>query len=250
MAIAFLMQIGANMLNEYFDWRRGEDNAESLGIGGIIVSGEVTPAAVLRTAIIGYALSLALGLILVAYRGDLLLIMGLLAILGGFMYTGGPRPVSSTPLGELMVMAIMGPLEVLSITFAASGTMPPVAWLVSIPVGISVATILLANNLRDHIKDAQHGRRTIPIVLGVTGGFRVLIAMLLVILGWITGAVIMGQLPIPTLLIWLALPLGIKTYRTLGQPQSLPRAVPIMGRLHLAFGFLLTVGILWGGPWR
>lgn len=250
LVIAFIMQIGANMLNEYFDWRRGEDNAESLGIGGIIVSGEVKPGAVLRTAIIGYTLSLLLGLILVVYRGELLLIMGLLAILGGFMYTSGPRPVSSTPFGELVVAAIMGPLEVLSTTFAASGSMPREAWIISVPVGISVATILLANNLRDHRKDAQHGRRTIPIVFGVIGGFRVLSGMLLVILGWITGAVILRQLPPPTLLVWVAVPLGIKTYRTLVKPQSLPRAVPIMGRLHLAFGLLLTVGLLWGGIWR
>lgn len=244
------MQIGANMLNEYFDWRRGEDNIESLGIGGIIVSGEVKPSVVLRTAIIGYALSLLLGLMLVAYRGELLLVMGLLAILGGFLYTGGPRPVSSTPLGELMVMMIMGPLEIWSTMFATSGTMTPEAWIISIPVGLSVASILLANNLRDHAKDARHGRHTLPIVLGVAGGFRVLIGILLVILGWITGAVLLRQLPLPTLLIWLALPIGMQTYRKLRQPEFLDRAVPVMGRLHLAFGFLLTIGIILGGPTR
>lgn len=245
--IAFIMQIGANMLNEYFDWRRGEDNVESLGIGGIIVSGEVKPESVLRAAIAGYLLALILGLILVAYRGELLLVMGLLAILGGFLYTSGPHPVSSTPFGEIMVMVIMGPLEVLATTLASSGTMPLAAWIISLPVGLSVATILLANNLRDHVKDARHGRRTIPIVLGVTGGFRVLVAMLLVILLWTTGAALSGQLPFAVLLIWLALPIGINTVQKLQKPGFLPRAVPIMGRLHLAFGFLLTVGILWGG---
>ncbi|MCL5972483.1 MAG: 1,4-dihydroxy-2-naphthoate octaprenyltransferase [Firmicutes bacterium] len=245
MAIAFIMQIAANMLNEYFDWNRGEDNAESLGIGGIIVSGEVTPQAVLRGALLLYAIALILGLVLVWFRGYILLIIGILAILGGFLYTGGPYPISATPFGELMVLTIMGPLEVLGTTYAAAGEMTATAWIVSWPVGISVATILLANNLRDHVKDAQHGRRTIPIILGVNGGFKVLKLMVLIILLWITGAVILKALPLAMLVIWAALPLAILTVRQLQAPHALRRAVPIVGRLHLIFGALITVGILW-----
>ncbi|MHB1955600.1 MAG: 1,4-dihydroxy-2-naphthoate octaprenyltransferase [Sulfobacillus sp.] len=247
LAIAFIMQIAANMLNEYFDWRRGEDNIESLGIGGIIVTGEVKPQTVLRAALLSYAVALVLGLLLVWFRGYILLVIGLLAILGGFLYTAGPHPVSATPFGEIMVLAIMGPLEVLGTTYAASGQMTPLAWIISWPVGISVATILLANNLRDRIKDAQHGRRTIPIVFGVNGGFRVFGGMIMTIVLWITGAVALGALPAPLLIVWLALPVAFATLRQLQAPHALRKAVPIVGRLHLILGTLLTVGILWSG---
>lgn len=243
--IALIMQIGANMLNEYFDYKRGLDDHESLGIGGIIVTGEVRPETVWYSALIIYAIALVLGLILVAFRGPILLAMGLMGIIAGFLYTGTSHPISSTPFGEVLVTIIMGPIEVLSTQFAAGDIMTRQGVLLSIPVGISVATILLANNLRDYVKDRNHGRRTLPIVLGQQGGYFALNIMIAIILGWITVMVFFGSLPLSALLVWLALPLVVKSLSALHKPDVLPKAVPLIGRIHVLIGILLTVGILW-----
>ncbi|MCY0880907.1 MAG: UbiA family prenyltransferase [Firmicutes bacterium] len=242
--IAFLLQIGANMLNEYFDYRRGLDDIHSMGIGGIIVSGEVSAPSVLRTAIATYAIAFVLGILLVIYRGPILLFMGLGGIIAGFLYTGGPWPISSTPFGEVFVALIMGPLEVLATQVAADGFITTTAWVVSWPVGISVATILLANNLRDRVKDAQHHRRTLPIVFGWKAGYWILWSMVLSIFIWVSAAVFLKYLPVTALLTWLALPLAVVSLKKLYNPQNLKLAVPITGRLHMVTGILLSLGLL------
>ncbi|AUW94192.1 MAG: 1,4-dihydroxy-2-naphthoate octaprenyltransferase [Sulfobacillus thermotolerans] len=243
--IAFSMQIGVNMLNEYFDYRRGLDDHESLGIGGIIVTGEVKPRTVWHAGLLTYALALILGLILVYYRGPLLLVMGLLGIIAGFLYTSGPYPISSTPFGELLVALIMGPIEVLATQFASAGVITPVAELISWPVGISVATILIANNLRDLEKDRRHGRHTLPIVFGAKRGLLILISMIAIVLLWITVMAFTGLLPYSVLIIWLSLPVIIANLKKLSSGQAWGKAVPITGRIHVIIGVLLAIGILW-----
>lgn len=242
--IGFLMQIGANMLNEYHDFVQGLDTSESLGIGGIIVSGEVPAPAVRRWAVSLYAAALALGLILVIFRSPWLLLMGVLAIAAGFLYAGGPFPISATPFGEIFVFIIMGPLEVTATELAAGGRITPMAWMASIPVGLMVASILLGNNLRDRVKDGQHGRRTIPVLLGHAKGFLAISLVVALAFATILMAAITHRLPLTALLAWAALPLAVAGLRQLNGPEGLKKAVPLMGRLHVALGLLLALGIL------
>lgn len=242
--IGFLMQIGANMLNEYHDYVNGLDTEESLGIGGIIVSGEVSAPAVRRWALGLYTLALILGLLLVVFRNPWLLLMGALAIGAGFLYAGGPSPISATPLGEFFVFIIMGPLEITATQLATAGQITPMAWLASIPVGFLVAGILLGNNLRDRMKDAEHGRRTVPVVLGSHGGYLVLAADVLAAFLAVLIFCLSGRLPLPALIVWAASPLAILTLRSLSHSDGLKKAVPLMGRLHIVMGILLAIGIL------
>jgi len=242
--IGFLMQIGANMLNEYFDYVKGLDTEESLGIGGIIVSGEVRPKVVWHWAIGLYVTALILGLILVIFRDPWLLLMGALAIGAGFLYAGGPFPISATPFGEFFVFMIMGPLEITATELAAGGRITPMAWMASVPVGFLVASILLSNNLRDRIKDGNHGRRTIPVVLGPKQGLYVLTAAVMAAFVTILIAVLTHHLPWGTLLAWLALPLAVRTLQQFTRTEGLKKAVSLTGRLHIVMGLLLAIGIL------
>lgn len=242
--IGFLMQIGANMLNEYYDYVNGLDTNESLGIGGIIVSGEVPAKTVLGWAVGLYAAALVLGLLLVIFRDPWLLLMGFLAIGAGFLYAGGPFPISATPFGEFFVFMIMGPLEITATELAAGGRITPMAWITSIPVGFLVAAILLGNNLRDRVKDGEHGRRTIPVVLGHDRAFIVITAVVLAAYAAVLAAVLSHHLPATTLLVWIALPWAIMTLRKLHRQEGLKVAVPLMGRLHIVMGLLLAIGLL------
>lgn len=242
--IGFLMQIGANMLNEYYDFVKGLDTEESLGIGGIIVSGHVAPKTVQRWAIALYLLALLLGLLLVVFRDPWLLLMGLLAILAGFLYAGGPVPISATPFGEIFVFLIMGPLEITATELAAGGHITPMAWIASIPVGFLVSGILLGNNLRDRVKDGQHGRHTIPVVMGHERGFYVITAVVAAAFFAVLVSVLTRHLPWTALVVWAAVPLAVVTLRRLHNPDGLKQAVPLMGRLHVIVGLLLAIGLL------
>lgn len=243
-AIGFLMQIGANMLNEYYDFVKGLDTEESLGIGGIIVAGEVPAPTVRRWAIALYATALVLGLLLVIFRDPWLLLMGLLAIGAGFLYAGGPFPISATPFGEAFVFMIMGPLEITATELAAGGQITPMAWIASVPVGFLVAGILLGNNLRDRVKDGQFGRRTIPVVLGHQKGFAVISAVVASAFLAVIAAVLNHRMPWGSLVVLTALPLAWSTLKQMQRPDGLKKAVPLMGRLHVIVGLLLAIGIL------
>lgn len=243
--VALLLQIATNMANEVADFHRGIDAADSVGIAGSLVHGRLTPAALRRWAIGTYVLAFGLGLVLVWLRGPVLLALGVAGILAGYLYNAGPRPLSATAFGELIVFLVMGPIEVLASELAAGGRVTGSGIAASVTVGFMVAAILLANNLRDREKDAARGRRTLAIRLGPAHGETAL--SLLVAAGtlWPLAALVAGWLPLWAALPVLALPWGLSQIRRLRGP-ALRRGVLVMGRIHLVAGLLLAAGLAFG----
>jgi 1,4-dihydroxy-2-naphthoate octaprenyltransferase len=242
--VALLMQIATNALNEYGDYRHRVDTVPSAGFAGIIVSGEVRASEVLYTAAACYALAFALGIALVFERGVGLLLLGIVAILAGVLYSEGPVPVSSTPFGEVLVGTIMGPIEVVSANLAASGSTSTLAFVYSVPVGLMVTSILLANNLRDVDKDREHGRRTIAVLVGRRRGSLLLLCLVAAAFLWSVPAYLLYSAPISVFLLWLALPVAVKACSELMQGKAWEKSVTVIARLHVLVGLLLTVSLL------
>lgn len=237
--VALLLQIGTNMANELFDYRRGLDRPGAVGIAGVLVSGRMRPRTLGFLTAGVYALAVLLGAALAAARGPLLLLVGLLAAALSLAYSAGPRPVAATPFGEALVFLLMGPLEVGVAEVAAGGRLTAAALWASLPVGLTVAAILLANNTRDLEKDRDHGRRTLAILLGRERAARLLEGLLL-------GAPLLalpmaagGLLPASSLLALLALPLALRLRKRL----FLGNPVPPAGAFHLVSGLLLAAGL-------
>lgn len=243
LAVASLMQVATNGLNEYGDFVREVDTAPSPGIAGVLVSGELRAREVLAVAVGCYLVAFALGLLLVLERGLLLLGLGSAAIAAGVAYSEGPIPISSTPFGEILVGAIMGPIEVVSTDIAASGGTSPLALVFSVPVALMVTSILLTNNLRDVEKDREHGRRTLAVLVGRSAGTKVLLGLILAAFLWSLPTAVAYSRP-SVLIVWLALPVAVRTYRTLASGRAWPRSVPMVARLHILVGLLLSVSIL------
>lgn len=244
--VGLLIQAGTNMANEHADWVRGVDTPESIGIAGVLVTGEVSAPSVRRAAAGTYALALALGLVLVALRGPLLLVLGLASMAVSILYSAGPRPISATALGEAVVLVVMGPLEVLVSEYAAAGRLTVEALAASLPVACMVALILLANNVRDRDGDARRGRRTLPIVVGPRATRWVVDGLLAAALGGTVLLVLLGLVPPPVLVILLAVPRAVTLAREILGPHPGARIVPEAAHLHLLLGVLLGAGLLAG----
>lgn len=242
--VALLMQMATNALNEYGDYRHAVDTVPSVGFAGIIVRGEVGASEVLYTAVACYALSFVLGILLVLERGLGLLVLGALAILAGVAYSEGPRPVSSTPFGEVLVGIVMGPIEVVSACLAASGKVTTLALAYSVPVGLMVTSILLANNLRDVDKDREHGRRTIAVLVGRARGTGLLLGLIAATFAWSIFALTALSAPVAVLLLWLALPVAAKGCSDLLKGKAWDKSVTIVARIHVLVGLLLAVSLL------
>lgn len=243
---AVLIQAATNMLNEYFDYQRGLDNHESVGIAGSIVRGDLSAEAVKRGAIIALTGALIFGLYLVVVVSPWLLAVGAISVLGAYVYSGGPRAVAWTPFGEAEVFVLMGLLLVGLGYYVHTEEVTASVVIAALPVSCLVAAILLGNNIRDMEGDEAKGRRTLPIVWGRYGGIAILMALLFGSYVMLVIAVLAGAAPWLALLAFASLPLAppiIRRFRATTIPVALHPAVKGIARLHLVQGSLYALGV-------
>jgi 1,4-dihydroxy-2-naphthoate polyprenyltransferase len=246
---SMLIQIATNMFNEYYDYKRGLDTTETVGIAGTIVHGLTSPTAVFAAAAGCFAVALALGIWIVSLTHPLVFLVGIICALAGYLYTGGPRPIAYTPLGELEVFMFMGPIMVGLSYFIQAGTVSPSALWASGLVACMVAAILLANNVRDMEPDARSGRSTLPILVGKRSA--VAIYSLLLTGAYVATATAIGILRLPptAAITFLSVPPAIKLARALGELEGQTTLNPVVrgtAALHARSGLLLALGVALG----
>ena len=126
----------------------------------------MSPQLVLRLAIAFYIVAALLGIFLAVNTSFWLLPVGLVCMAVGYLYTGGPFPISWTPFGELFSGVFMGMFIIVIAFFIQTGNIQSYAIWLSIPIVITIGLINMANNIRDRVKDKASGRKTLPILLG------------------------------------------------------------------------------------
>ncbi|WP_110114229.1 1,4-dihydroxy-2-naphthoate polyprenyltransferase [Bacillus sp. CGMCC 1.16541] len=241
-----LIQAATNMFNEYYDYKRGLDTAESVGIGGAIVRDGFKPSTVLNLALGCYGLALLLGVYICMNTSWWLAAVGLVCMAAGYFYTGGPLPIAYTPFGELAAGLFMGLTIILISFFIQTNTVTMESILVSIPIAILVGAILLANNIRDLDGDKEFGRKTIAILLGRTGAIYLLASMFIVSYVWVIGLVLVGYASAWIFLVFLSIPKPIKAIKGfIGKtvPLQMMPAMKATAQTNTIFGFLLSIGL-------
>lgn len=248
MLIATLMlQAATNMFNEYYDFARGLDNENSVGIGGAIVRNGVTPKTVLTLALVLYTIAGIIGIWICSQTSWWLLAVGGAAMLVGYLYTGGPYPIAYTPLGELFSGVVMGFLIVIIAYFIQTGTVSADAAFLAVPSTLLVAAIMMSNNIRDIVGDAASGRRTLAILVGRPAAVNILMSFFLLSYIWIVGLIIFNGLTPWTLLVFLSAPKAIsvvKTFKRFTEPLEVMPAMKATGITNTLFAFLLGIGLL------
>ena len=165
---AILIQIGTNFANDYFDFVKGADNDDRVGPARATQSGLISPTAMKNAFIITFALVVPIILYL-AYRGGWpLIILGLVSILSGILYTGGPKPLGYIGLGDLFVLIFFGPVAVAGTEYVQSLQISSPAILAGCASGLISTAILVVNNLRDKEGDAKVGKNTLAVRFGAT----------------------------------------------------------------------------------
>src|SRR5438105_4915126 len=119
---ALLIQIGTNFANDVFDFRRGADTAERLGPLRATQAGLISPQQMLKAAYITFGLALLIGLYLVILGGWPILLIGVVCLLAGVLYTGGPWPFGYHSLGDLVCFVCFGVLAVLGTAYIQTHT--------------------------------------------------------------------------------------------------------------------------------
>ncbi|RIN23144.1 1,4-dihydroxy-2-naphthoate polyprenyltransferase [Staphylococcus succinus] len=242
-----LIQAATNMFNEYYDFKKGLDDHTSVGIGGAIVRNGMSPKLVMNLAIAFYIIAAILGIFIASQSSFWLLPIGLVCMAVGYLYTGGPFPISWTPFGELFSGVFMGMFIIMIAFFIQTNNLQSLAFWVSLPIVITIALINMGNNIRDRVKDKESGRKTLPILIGKNNsvrflGFMYIVAYLLVI--YIAFFQPGGS--IFYLLALLSAPMAIKAVRRFKRndtPQTMMPAMAATGKTNTFFGVLFALGI-------
>lgn len=246
---SMLIQSATNMFNEYFDYRRGLDTEEMVGIAGTIVRDGIRPSTVLFFGWASIIAALLLGVYICASTSWYIALVGVASVAVGYFYSGGPIPLAYTPFGELAASIAMGPVIVLISFFIQTGFVTRQATIVSIPIGLLIGAILLGNNIRDMEQDKVGGRRTIAILLGRERGRILFGAVFLATYLCILILVAINALTPFALVVLITVPTAIyvtRLYYKFSEPAKLHAAVKGTSVLLFRFGLLLFAAMVLG----
>ncbi|CAA9444361.1 MAG: 1,4-dihydroxy-2-naphthoate polyprenyltransferase [uncultured Rubrobacteraceae bacterium] len=247
-----LFQAGTNAINDYFDFVRGVDEDDPYsGSSGVLTKGLLRPSEVFVYGVGLFGAGTLLGIVLLYYRGLPMLLIGVAGLLGGYLYTGGPKGYKYLALGEVLVFVLMGPLSVVGTYLALTGEVSLAVLLASLPVGSLVAAIMAINNHRDAASDRGVGVKTLSNVIGFRASRVENLILPVSAYLFVALAALFGLLSMWTLLVFLSLPLALRNLRDIwisGEEsvRELTYLVVRTAQLHLLFGILLSVGITLG----
>lgn len=245
LVVSLALQVGTNYANDYSDGIRGTDDAR-VGPVRLVASGLASARAVKAAAMASFAVAALAGLALSIAVGPQLLVVGALAIAAGWFYTGGPRPYGYAGLGELFVFTFFGLVATAGSAYVQSGQLHQLELVAAVPVGLLATALLVVNNLRDIPGDTDAGKRTLAVRLGDDRTRLLYVGCLAFAFG---SLLYVGADRIGSLLAVLAIPFAVSPVRSILGRASGRELIPVLGatgRLQLAFGLLLTVGLILG----
>jgi 1,4-dihydroxy-2-naphthoate octaprenyltransferase len=243
LATALLLQVGANLANDYYDCLRGADGPGRLGPPRATQAGLIAPAAMRNAAYGVLSAAGVCGLYLVLIGGWPVALAGAAALVAAVTYTAGPWPIAYIGGGELFVLFFFGPLAVGGTVFLQTGAVGGLAAAVSLLPGSLAAAILAVNNLRDIEQDARVDKMTLAARYGegwARREYRVLVLAPFALLPFL-----FPPAGTPALLPILCLPWAIIEVRRVAgsKGSALNRSLVRTAALHAAFGILLAVGM-------
>jgi 1,4-dihydroxy-2-naphthoate octaprenyltransferase len=240
------IQLGTNLHNDAVDSERGGDGPDRIGPPRVTAMGLLNGSSVKRGAVVCFAAAALFGLYLVVVGGWPIFLLGLLSILSGSAYTGGPLPIAYTPLGELFVIAFFGVGAVGGTYWLCTAYFGSAALEAGLALGLLTGAVLLVNNHRDVDADARVGRRTLAIVAGPVGTAWLYAGLMLLPFALL--------LPLAQALprghVWPALaalpPVLALIYRFRHEPRGrgFNRILVWTVQLQCLFGLLLSVGLV------
>lgn len=246
LAVALLLQIGSNLANDLYDFKKGTDTQERLGPLRVTQAGLLTTKQMMIGVLLVFALAALIGLYLVFIGGWPILTVGLFAIICAIAYTAGPYPLGYKGIADIFVFLFFGPIAVGGTYYLQAGTITSLVWWASIPSGLLVTAILVVNNFRDIETDRKAGKNTLAVRFGAR--FTQYQFIFLIVLAYLLPAII-WLLDIASyciLLSWLSMPLAYFQIKNILTKKGSILNMTLAGtaRLGLIFNILFSIGYI------
>ena len=241
---AFVMQIDANFINDFFDFAKGTDDIDTrLGPPRACAQGWVTLDAMKKAIALTTCLACVVGLPLIFYGGLEMIVVGAVCVLFCFLYT---THLSYIGLGDVLVLLCFGVIPVTVTYYVQLHTVTSEVLLASVACGLVIDALLLVNNFRDRDTDRLAGKNTLVVMVGEK-------AALQIYLGVAIGAIIIGATfwmnghPLATLLPLFYLLLHVYTWtdiKRINSGRELNRCLGATARNIFIYGLTVTIGLL------
>ncbi|UOQ48099.1 1,4-dihydroxy-2-naphthoate polyprenyltransferase [Gracilibacillus caseinilyticus] len=244
---SMLIQAATNMFNEYYDFVRGLDNEKSVGIGGTIVRDGIKPVVVKRLAFTFFGIAILLGVYICIVSSWWIAVIGIICMVTGYLYTGGPLPIAYTPFGELFSGFLMGTV-IIGISYYIQTL--SISWqvtVISIPIAILIGCIMLANNIRDLDGDKENGRKTLAILVGRNKAIYLLSSLMILSYALTAAFIIAGLLPIYSVISYLSIPKARQAIQIFQANTTNIGMMPAMGataKTNTFYGALIGLSLL------
>ncbi len=231
-----LAHLGANVLNDYFDFTKGVDTRPEHG-SGILTQRLLTARQALYFGMLLMAAAALCAIPLLRAHGLLVVGLALLGFACAFFYSGYLKKFA---LGDLLIVLAFG----LGLTVGAYGiqfrsaALSQLLWVAfySIPICLLVDAILHANNIRDAADDRSVNVCTLATLLRPKAARALQLILLLGPIAFVLLAIATRLLPLWSAATLLALPLLLRSYRT--------GSVEGTAQTHLVFGLLYAAALL------
>lgn len=243
---AFVMQIDANFVNDYFDFRRGNDDETRLGPKRACAEGWVSGRAMVWAIAITTILACLVGLPLVVYGGMEMILVGLACILFCFLYT---TTLSYIAMGDILVLLFFGIVPVCCTYYVelecTCNPVPVKTMWMSVACGLFIDTLLIINNYRDYDNDKKAGKRTLAVFIGKNAMSAVYLLTVPVSLtiGILCLAFSMSSIAVSIIILSLHLSTWKKMV-TIGEGPALNKVLGLTARNILLYGILTSIAII------
>lgn len=160
---AFMMQIDANFINDYFDFVKGVDREDRLGPKRACAEGWITPSAMRTGIALTTLIACLIGMPLIWYGGTEMIAIGIACVLFSFLYT---TTLARRGLGDVLVLLFFGIVPVGITYYIQTQVMTTATIWLALSIGLATDTLLIVNNYRDRDTDVISGKRTLVILIG------------------------------------------------------------------------------------
>jgi 1,4-dihydroxy-2-naphthoate octaprenyltransferase len=242
---AVIAHANNNLMNDLFDLDVGADTDDyprALYAPHPILSGMISRGGLARAAIVLNAVGLVIMLVLTWARGPLIVAFALAGLFVSVAYAAPPLRLKKRGLGEPGVFLIWGPIMIGGTYFAATGRIPWQVLLASVPYGLLVMAVLMGKHIDKMPWDRPLKIGTLPQLLGEKLSRGVTVALMIGFYVTTVVLVALGSLPLPTLLVVLAIPRLAKVlgYYSRPRPSEPPPGYPVWPLWYVAAAFVHT----------
>lgn len=250
------LHAGTNLANDYYDHKTTDDdinpNPTPFSGGSRVIQNRIISAkAVLIASLLFFAIGSIIGLYLNAITpGNVVLVIGIIGVLSGFLYTATPVMIGYRGWGEFAVGLNFGVLTVLGTYYVQTYTLSWAAFWASLPVAFLIVAVLYINQFQDYEPDKAVNKKHLVVRLGKKNAVYGYFALIFGTYAIILTSVIFGIITPFVLISFLTFPLAVTAVKVLKANydkifELLPANATTI-KIHLLVGLLISLGFVVG----